>query len=253
MARSRRTTQVLWEHLRDCQPLQGLWQKASGYRVPYASFAEARAARAPKPIGYETCAGDLYKSIDLIPGDLAAMFWIERDKAEIHRLFDFGGNIGLQYYSYGKRMRFPEGMRWTVCDIDPFVSEGRKIGAGEKKLDFTYDFNEASGADFLLVSGCLHYLEESFGEKLAGLAEKPKRLCINRVPLCEGPTTVTLQDIGSALLPVVIRNRAEFLADIAKAGYKLEDEWGVPELQCTMPLYPERSAHGYRGFYFSGY
>ncbi len=240
--------------LRDLGAVRDWVARASQYRVPYASFAEARRARAAKPIGYETCPGDLYEGLrhELIPGDEKALEWLGKNIDQVRRVFDFGGNIGLQYYSFGRRMEFPEGLRWTVGEISPFVEEGARIAALEAKsqLEFTHEFAPAAEADFLLVSGVLHYLEEDFSERLRGLRAIPPRMLINRVPLTTGPSTVTLQDIGKALLPVVLRNREAFLRNIAGCGYRLVDEWRVPELKCTMPLYPERSAHFYSGFYF---
>lgn len=239
--------------LRDLSVMRPWVARASQHRVPYRNFAEARRAPAAKPIGYETCPGDLYEGLryELIPGDLKALEWLEKSLGAVRRVFDFGGNIGLQYYGFSSRVAFPEGLEWTVGEISPFVEEGAKIAAreGKQNLHFTHDFGPAAEADFLLVSGVLHYLEESFGERLRSLPARPPRLLINRVPLTAGPTTVTLQDIGKALLPVVLRNRQEFLEEIAGLGYQLRDSWEVPELHCTMPLYPERSAHSYTGFY----
>lgn len=240
--------------LRDLPTFRHWVAKVSHYRVPYRNFAEARRAEATKPIGYETCPGDLYDGLryELIPGDYKALEWLEKNRQAVRQVFDFGGNIGLQYYSFGSRMEFAADLQWMVGEISPFVEEGAKIAQREGKdnLKFTHDFEPAAGADFLLVSGVLHYLEEPFSERLRGLRARPKRMLINRVPLTEGATTVTLQDIGKALLPVVLRNRQEFLDDIAACGYQLRDQWEVPELKCTMPLYPERSAHTYSGFYF---
>jgi len=196
----------------------------------------------------------LYEGLryDLIPGDNKALEWLEKNIQSVRRVFDFGGNIGLQFYSFGSRVAFAQDLEWTVAEISPFVEEGAKIAVreGKPQLKFTHDFAGAAEADFLLVSGVLHYLEEPFSERLRSLRAMPKRMLINRVPLTQGPSTVTLQDIGKALLPVVLRNRDEFLADITGCGYRLRDSWDVPELKCTMPLYPERSAHSYTGYYF---
>lgn len=240
--------------VRDVGAFRGWVAQFSQHRVPYGSFAEARLALAAKPIGYETCPGDLYEGLryELVPGDLKAMQWLEKNIASVRRVFDFGGNIGLQYYGFSGRIEFPKDLEWTVGEISPFVEEGARIAEREGKtnLHFTHEFAPAAEADFILVSGVLHYLEEPFSERLRGLREMPKRMLINRVPLTQGPTTVTLQDIGKALLPVKIRNREEFLDDILACGYQIVDQWKVHELRCAMPLYPERSAHYYSGFYF---
>jgi putative methyltransferase (TIGR04325 family) len=240
--------------LREAKALRWWLAEQSGFAVPFGSFEEARKAPAKKPIGYETCAPDVYRIFaeKLIPGDYPAMFWLQQLVKSDTRIFDYGGNIGTQFYSYSSYMKLPADLSWTVCDIDPFVTEGRRMAAAKsaKQLHFCYELAEGSGAELFLVSGSLHYLETKFGDQLKTLAELPKHLVINRIPVIAGPDTVTLQDIGSTLLPVVIRNRNQFVQNIEAAGYALRDEWDVPELQCKLPLYPELSATSYTGFYF---
>lgn len=239
---------------REVSILGGSTARISGYRVPYGSFAEARRAAAAKPVGYEFCTPDIYHHVTamLLPGDYPALFWLQQKLRSAHRLFDYGGNIGLQYYSYSRYLSLPKAVRWTVCDIDPFVPRGRQLASerGADSLEFTYDPAEADGADMLLASGSLHYLEGSFAEQLRAFHKPPQDLIINRVPLIEGATVITLQDIGEALLPCAIRNRQDFISSVESAGYRLCDSWTIPELQCTLPLYPERSAYQYYGFYF---
>ena len=229
-------------------------QSWSDYRVPYHSFAEAGSVAATKPVGYERCRSNIYigDAEGLLPGDYAILFWLQQILPLTSQLFDYGGNIGVTYYAYSPYIQIPPRLRWTVCDIDPFVAEGRRMAQerGIDQLRFSYNFVDGDGSEVFLVSGSLHYIETSMGEQLRQLERPPQHLLINRIPLIDGPETVTLQDIGEALLPCVIRNRKEFVQSIEQAGYRLRDSWNVTEKQCTLPLYPDRSAYWYSGFYF---
>ncbi|MBC8166056.1 MAG: methyltransferase, TIGR04325 family [Bryobacteraceae bacterium] len=242
------------EILREFGHFQPLIRRVSGYRVPYVSFAEARRAAAQKTVGYETCKPDLYSAFTeaLLPGDYQAMFWLQQLFANASNLFDFGGNIGTQFYSYSRYISIPPTLTWKVCDIDPFVQYGIELAGvrSASQLKFTYSISEGDGADIFLASGSLHYLEEIVGAALKRMTQPPPHLIVNRVPLIDQPTTVTLQDIGGTLLPCVLWNRDEFLRSVGDAGYTLRDSWTIAELRCAMPLYPDRSAQQYCGFYF---
>lgn len=243
--------------LRESKPLRPWVSTLSGGRIVYGSFDEARSIVANRPVGYEKVeSGDLYAemgfTVDLIPGDYPAMFWLQKILPGTTKLFDYGGNIGLQYYTYSRYLTLPTGMDWTVCDIDPFVAAGIRLAAekGATPLRFTYAFADGDGVDVFLISGCLHYIEAPIAEQLRSLRTMPRHLLINRVPLIEGPETITLQDIGAALLPCVIRNREEWIKSLESAGYRLCDSWRIPETQLTLPFYPDRSAYMYFGYYF---
>jgi putative methyltransferase (TIGR04325 family) len=121
---------------------------------------------------------------------------------------------------------------------------------GARQLLFSYDFMDGDDSEVFLVSGCLHFIETPLASQLLQLKKPPQHLLINRIPLIDGPETVTIQDIGEALLPCVIRNRQEFVRSIERAGYRLHDSWNIADKQCTLPLYPDRSAYSYSGFYF---
>jgi putative methyltransferase (TIGR04325 family) len=64
----------------------------------------------------------------------------------------------------------------------------------EEQLEFTRNWEDASGADLLLVSGALHFFDPSVYHMVADLPEKPIHVLINRSPLIAGPTKAAVQD-----------------------------------------------------------
>ena len=85
---------------------------------------------------------------------------------EVSRVFDAGGHIGAHYYGYRRFLTFPENLRWTVCEVPTTNRAGRELAAteGANALSFTEDFATADGADVLLASGVVQYLEKPLVE-----------------------------------------------------------------------------------------
>ena len=108
----------------------------------------------------------------------------------------------------------------------------------------------ADGADILLASGSLQFVEQPLSEILRGLDEKPNHLLINKTPMREGEHFVTLHALGSAFCPYHVFNRTDFVNSICEIGYELVDSWGNAEVSCHIPLYPDHSVPAYSGLYF---
>ena len=167
-------------------------------------------------------------------------------------MFDLGGAVGMQFYGYQKYVSFPKGVIWTVCEVPPVAELGRKFARqnNAQGLIFESSFENANGAEVMLVSSCLHYLEIPLWQSLSKLASKPRHLLINRAPLCQGTSFATLQNIGRAICVNQIWNRGEFIERFEDVGYALTDSWEAPEFSCYIPFHPERSIRAYSGMYF---
>jgi putative methyltransferase (TIGR04325 family) len=63
-------------------------------------------------------------------------------------------------------------------------------------------------------------------------------------------SVVTLHNMGSAMCPYHLFNRAEFLAGFQSLGYRVSDEWTNPDLGARIPLHREHSVAAFSGFYF---
>ena len=224
----------------------------------YATFDEA-AANAPRStrIGYD------HRDVALgyrkeIGWNLAAF-----DRPVITRLrealgsnsvvLDFGGNIGLHYLAYRKHVEM-ERVRWIVWDLPQIVRVGRETCAGLANVSFVERIDDLPAApiDVVLASGSLQYLDDP-AQWLASLAARngnPAHILVNRVPLYDGETFVTLQNAGAVCYPQRVFNRADFIRSIARLGYELADVWDDDVDSCRIPFHPERSIRACKGLYF---
>ncbi len=232
---------------------------ASPFRGVYDSWAAAqRAIPAGQRVGYNHAeAVSMYtKYLEKIrPSDYAALFWMKSVIEESSSVFDLGGNIGLAYYAFRRYLNYPSNLRWTVCDLPEIVQAGRDL-ARERNvtgLAFTEDFCDAEGADILLTTGTLQYMQTPLSEILSPLGSKPKHLLVNRTPLYEGDTFHTVQYLPPMSLIYRVFNREVFIDSILALGYELVDSWDIAEPscgRCVIPFHPDRAIHAYTGLYF---
>jgi putative methyltransferase (TIGR04325 family) len=184
--------------------------------------------------------------------DYPVLFWLEKLLPENRRVFDFGGYLGISFYTYQKVMTYPSGLHWTIFDVPAVVAAGQRLAqeAGESQLTFTEDFSDANGADILLAAGSIHFCKEAFSERLCSLTVKPKHLLINKLPAVEDEGFVTLHNMGPALCAYKILNRDAFVQSVKDCGYALIDSWWNPDLGCYIPFHPEKTVRAYSGMYF---
>lgn len=230
-----------------------LYNAAMGYRRPFATLTEAKAALARLPVeGHESAANvphHMEFATAARPSDYAAMFHLQPIAGQMLRVFDLGGNAGNLYYCYAKYLPLPETMTWTVLDLPVNMLAGEAIARdrGETRLRFSDDWQRASGVDVLISSGSQHYFEKTLAQMVGELAEKPKHILINRTPLTEGSEFAVVQVASGFRLPCLIRNRAALLGGLEQLGYQVIDEWKAPELGVEVAGYPERSVSAYSG------
>jgi putative methyltransferase (TIGR04325 family) len=225
------------------------------YRGVYGSFTEARAAAPGAKLGfnhveltniYDNRMGKAFSS------DYPALFWLGKLLGEASSLFDWGGHVGVSYYTYRRYLKLPESFRWLVCEVPEIAKAGAELAQknGEHQLAFTTEPTDASGFDILMAAGSLQFLESPLASDLARLQRKPKHLLINKLPLYDGEQFVTLQNTIHSYNPYKVQNRAEFVDSVLGSGYELVDEWDTPDMTCHIPLHPEHSISAYSGFYF---
>jgi len=189
---------------------------------------------------------------ELRPSDYPALYWMQRIEGPL-RIFDFGGNIGNLYYSYQQFLANRTDLTWTVYDLPAVVEAGRRI-ASERGAQFLR-FTERPEADprttLLLISGALHYWEQSVEAMLDRIGVRPAHILVNRSPMHERQRQyVTVQRQQRYAVPCVVRNAQEMVKEFENLGYDMVNKWPVLELAVTLPLYPEWSVPRYSGFYF---
>ena len=224
----------------------------------FRSAAEARRHIPPRrKIGFDHGeAADLYPWLmDYTKiSDFAVLFYFNKLLQPGMRVFDFGGNIGVLYYSFQKHWKLPEHLTWTVCDMPAIVAAGRKRAAEREApgLEFTTDFRDAANADVLLTSGTLQCVEDDFAPMLKSLgAAKPPHVLINRVPMWNRPELVSLQDLGPVIYPYRIFDRSQFLGSLEATGYTVRDKWECPEKSISIRFRPWIRITGFDGYYLS--
>lgn len=228
----------------------------SHYRGIYPTMERAR-EKAPgsRRFGYDhPQAAELYKKhLELRWGDYALLFWLGRIFANAHTVFDIGGNIGVSYYAFEKYLSYPPGLQWVVYDLPASVAAGERFLKNNPRpgLRFTTNLEECKDAEIVLAAGALQYIDWSFPDWLGNLARPPKHVLINKLPTYDGPTFVTLQDIGPTVCAYRVFSHREFVASMAKLGYALADHWTIGDLQCRIAFHPSRTVTAYSGMYFT--
>jgi putative methyltransferase (TIGR04325 family) len=239
-----------------------VFERAPGtnlFRGVYGSYEEAaRAAPTTRPLGYNhPGAAQLYRERckHIYPSDYAPLFWLSRlfSARQCHRIFDFGGHVGVSYYSYAQVLPYPQDLQWTVYDVPAVVARGREIAATEDvwgKLKFTETVADAAEADVLLAFGSLQYLQGSLGDELRGLHRTPPHVIVNMLPVHPAKTYFTVQDIGPAFCPYRIVAEPELLQDMQRMGYARVDCWENLDKHCQIHCEPQFSLDRYHGYYF---
>jgi putative methyltransferase (TIGR04325 family) len=223
------------------------------FKGVYSSFADAMRAIPPtQKIGYnDPDAAKLQEAKTLWLTDYPLLFWLKSLLQNQSVVVDVGGNIGTYYYSFRDYLTYPAPMKWIICDVPEVVKAGRELANQQPSagLSFTTELDAADGADILIASGSLQFVETPFSTLLARFQRKPKHLLINKLPLYKGASFVTLVNIGPTICPYQIFNENEFIESIRALGYDLVDAWKSPEFPCYIPYHPHRSFDAYSGLY----
>jgi putative methyltransferase (TIGR04325 family) len=227
-----------------------------GFRRTFPSFAAAQACASkyiqaghehPDEIRFHTSISDTIRE-----SDYPVLFYLLPLAAELHHVFDLGGNVGNLFYAYQREINFPPTLLWTVYDLPMKKPLGENLAArrSETRIRFANTLSEASGSDVFIASGSLHYFEEPVHEILASLEDLPKHVFINRTPCSAGPDLITVQDNRSYLVPCKLHSRSTLLTGLQALGYELQSEWAVHERRLAVPTHPDLCERAYSGFYF---
>lgn len=184
--------------------------------------------------------------------DYPMLFWLNSifEQCKVGSIFDFGGNIGVHFYSYIKYLRYPAGLKWRVCEVPEIAIVGTKL-ASQRKIDnlyFTSDLKDVDGQDIFIGSGSIQYVESL--SQILSISRKPRHLLINRLPLYNGDKFVTLQNGGKVFYPQYVFNKNSFIQELESIGYELIDIWGNSGDSCIIPFHLDKAVNRYSGLYF---
>lgn len=221
----------------------------------YPTF-EAALAAAPssKPTDYDDSGCGYVANHNFInPSDYPVLYWLSQVIPPCSSLADFGGNVGIAYYSFRKYLDIPPEFRWIVYDLPRIVEAGKKVREVEEnrdQLSFTTTIEELNGTEIFLAAGSLQYVQEPLSTILSKLKHKPKHLLLNKLPVSQTNAYYTLQNTGTAFCPYRVINHAELVQSLSSLGYGLVDVWSNPDLALIIPDAAKYSLPAFSGMYF---
>jgi putative methyltransferase (TIGR04325 family) len=224
----------------------------------YMSFDEAQLnIPTTKSLGYDNIQSAkmyLERTKQVYLNDYPVLFWLQKILPTATRLYEIGGHIGVSYYSYRNYVDYPAGFEWVINDVPAVVDRGIEVARenNETQLSFTQVHHLSEPTDILFSSGALQYIEQPLYEFLKSEVHTPKHILISLLPVNDLPNYVTLQNIGTAYCPYIIRNEQQFVDEIKGLGYRLVDVWDNPDKRCSIPFQDDKySLDHYKGYYFS--
>jgi putative methyltransferase (TIGR04325 family) len=231
---------------------------ANRFRGVYRTFAEAEAAiPTGHPVGYDHDAmTTMYRNrMDkACQSDYAVLFWMR----EILRatpaalVLDVGGHVGVSFHGWQKYLDFQPGLRWLVQEVPAVVEAGTELARerGVRGLAFTSDLAAGRGGDVLLAAGSLQYVDLTVPHLLDAVGSRPAHLILNKMPVYDGESFVTVQSTGRAFHPYRIYNATELITSVTALGYELVDDWQNREQHCEIPFTRGKDIDAYTGYYF---
>lgn len=246
-----------WLHARHFERFLSSHGFASYFGV-YDSFAEARRHL---PASREFDSTEVIDGLServhrLYPYDYPVVYWLrEAFLAGATSVYDIGGSVGVHFHAYQRIVRYPDGLRWLVCEVPAAAAAGREIALrlGTTGLEFVDRLDTSSvSAQVWISAGALQYIEDGdVGRLLAACPRPPTHLLLNKLPIQEGREYVVAQNIGpGAYAPAWVYNRARFVGGIEARGYDLVDTWEVPEREFYLPGHPDKDFAAFTGFCF---
>jgi putative methyltransferase (TIGR04325 family) len=226
------------------------------FRGIFPSFeAAARKIPAGRPLGYDnpvSATRMLSEWLAVHPSDYPVLFWLAKLLPGNKTVFDWGGSVGIKYFAFRPYLDYACDLAWFVGEVPAVVALGREIASRESApaLRFTTGFDGLASADILLASGVLQFVENPFAF-LRAQPQLPRHVIVNKTPIYDQPSAVTLHNMGTSFCPYQLFNRAEFISGVEALGYRVADEWRSPGVGCDIPFHPEHSIGAYSGFYLA--
>lgn len=166
------------------------------------------------------------------------------------KVLDAGGHMGTKYISFADLLTVDD-MNWSIYDLPEILKSARVYqdeGLVPKAISFVDQPDGAGKVDLLLASGLLQYLDIPLADLVGQMEAPPRYILLNKVAVRNAETIVTLETIGPALVPYQIREEMAFEAELSDLGYRIVDQWTIPDLRhkiSTHPTLPASQSKGY--------
>jgi putative methyltransferase (TIGR04325 family) len=192
-----------------------------------------------------------HERLRITASDYPILYWLTRLLPRRKLLCDWGGNVGISYFGYRPYLSYAADLNWLVNDVPAVVTRGENLATAESAphLCFTTSLGRLAQADILLASGSMHFIDQPFAA-LRACPSLPAHILVNKAPLYEKASAVTVQNMGSALCPNHLFNRGDFLREFDNLGYDVVDAWRIADVSCRIPFFPGHSIAAYSGYYF---
>ena len=187
--------------------------------------------------------------------DYPPLFWI--GKLVLHNglriIGDFGGSVGVSFYAFENYFDFPPDLMWMICELPAAVENGERIAKerGEFRLSFVNNPAAIADSQIFHAAGALQYLEKTPAQLLKDVGVRSKYLVINKIPLSQKESFVTIESGGYGFYPCRIQAERSFLSEMRSSGYEILDRWKCLEHRMDVILHPELAFTYYQGFVFS--
>jgi putative methyltransferase (TIGR04325 family) len=153
--------------------------------------------------------------------------------AETIRVLDFGGGVGLHYYTLAPLLQGTVRASWTVCELPALARAGRDLG-GPPELRFIEDLRAIEDERFhvVLASGSLQYVPDP-AATWAALAPRADAVIMNRCPFIAASvdrlTVQRVRAIASFGCPAWFFSEPVWRRRFASAGFAPILKWDTPE------------------------
>ncbi len=227
-------------------------------RGVYASCQQARAAVDQQiPSAYDACnetrsiEQDIEQDNHYEYEDYPVLFWLRDLLRPGIRIADLGGSTGGTFYAFSRALNFPADLSWTVSELPAAAEKGRRVAEArrEQRLHFVTRLDQVQEPDLLLTMGTLQYLPETLSEIVGALPARPRDIIVHKVPVTDGPSFWTLQNLGAAQVPYFIYNRNALVHSMEAIGYTLQDSCKTLRA-IRIPFHADHDVHHYAGFVF---
>jgi putative methyltransferase (TIGR04325 family) len=229
------------------------------FRGVFPTFAAAEASIPQgKKVGYDhvELAGMYRDRMNkACESDYAVLFWMRRilEKEPASVVYDFGGHVGVSYHGWRSYLDYAPEMRWIVYDMPAITRVGEEL-AREKNathLSFSNAVEDAHDCSVFFSAGALQYCDDSVIGLLAKAKSRPRHIILNKMPLYDGESFVTVQSTGRAFHAYRIFNRRELVSSVEALGYRAVDDWQNREQSCEIPFTRGKDLEAYSGYYFT--
>jgi len=101
-----------------------------------------------------------------------------------------------------------------------------------------------------MAAGSLQYVDLGVPQLLDAVGSRPAHLILNKMPVYDGESFVTVQSTGRAFHAYRIYNGTELVTSVTALGYELVDDWQNREQHCEIPFTRGKDIDAYTGYYF---